>query len=406
MSESMTIGAPNSVVSTTPTAAATTANPTPNKHKTISLCMIVKNEAHVIERCLSSVLPIIDHWVIVDTGSTDGTQQKIKDFFDRNGIKGELHERPWVDFGHNRSEALELCQKTDTDYAYMIDADEILVYEPGFDPMKFKENLNADLYNIFAQFGQTRYHRPQMTSNKKPFYYRGVLHEYVDCKEPIGTRDFARGFMNTPIQDGARSSDPEKYKKDAIKFEEALTSGKVEEKDFNRYHFYMAQSYRDSQQWEKAFDSYLKRAELGGWNEEVFYSLYQAGRIAEILQKPVDNIIQLYFKAYQAAPWRAESLWAASRLCREFSRFDQGYRFAKQGLKVRYPEGALFVGQGIYEWALLDEFAIHAYWTGHYRESRIASIQLLQEGKYPPDQKERIEANLKFATDAIVNEGG
>lgn len=404
MTEVTTIDPPAAVDG--PAATTEPTVPAPKKNKTVNLCMIVKNEAHVIERCLSSVLPVIDYWVIVDTGSTDGTQQKIKDFFDRNGIPGELHESEWKDFGTNRSEALELAQKTDHDYSLMIDADEILVFEPGFDPMKFKESLTADLYNIFAQFGQTRYHRPQMTSNKKKFYYRGVLHEYVDCHDPIGTRDFARGFMNTPIQDGARSSNPKKYEDDAVKFEEALASGKVEEKDFNRYHFYLAQSYRDSQQWDKALQAYLKRADLGGWNEEVFYSLYQAGRIMEILEKPVDNIIQLYFKAYQVAPWRAESLWAAARLCRAFSRFDQGYRFAKQGLKVRYPEGALFVGQGVYEWALLDEFSIASYWTGHYRESRMASLQLLKDNKFPADQKERIEANLKFATDAIVNEGG
>jgi glycosyltransferase involved in cell wall biosynthesis len=391
-----------------PAAPVSAANfaPTANRNKTITLCMIVKNESHVIERCLASVLPVIDHWVIVDTGSTDGTQQKIKDFFDRNGIDGELHEIPWKDFGYNRSEALRLAQATDTDYALMIDADEILVFDQGFDPIAFKNNLTADLYNIFAQFGQTRYHRPQLTSNKKRFYYRGILHEYVDCHDPIGTRDFARGFMNTPIQDGARSSDPKKYEKDAVRFEEALASGTVEEKDFNRYHFYLAQSYRDSQQWEKSLEAYLKRADLGGWNEEVFYSLYQAGRIMEILDKPVDNIIQLYFKAYQIAPWRAESLWAAARLCRAFSRFDQGYRFAKQGLKIRYPEGALFVGQGIYEWALLDEFAIAAYWTGNYREARLAGGQLLNDKKFPEDQRERIEANLKFSTDALLSEGG
>ena len=403
MSESTTLEAPVSLDG--PAANTATVTAVPTKNKTITLCMIVKNEAHVIERCLASVIPLIDYWVICDTGSTDGTQEKIKKFFKNVGIDGELHECPWKDFGHNRSEALEYAQKTKTDYALMIDADEVLVFEPGFDPAKFKETLTADLYNIFAHFGQTRYHRPQLTSNKKPFYYRGVLHEYVDCKADIGTRDFARGFMNTPIQDGARSSDPEKYKKDAIKFEEALASGTVEEKDFNRYHFYLAQSYRDSQQWQKAMDAYLKRADLGGWNEEVFYSLYQAGRIMEILEKPVDNIIQIYFRAYQSAPWRAESLWAAARLCRAFSRFDQGYRFAKQGLKVRYPEGALFVGQGIYEWAILDEFAIAAYWTGNYRESRIATMQLLQQNKFPADQKERIEANLKFASEALLSEG-
>jgi glycosyltransferase involved in cell wall biosynthesis len=390
---------------TTPSAVVSATAPatTNKKTKTITLCMIVKNESRVIERCLASVLPIIDHWVIVDTGSTDGTQEKILKFFENVGIPGELYERPWKNFGHNRSEALQLA-KDKADYSYMIDADEVLVFEPGFDPDKFKETLNADLYNIFALYGGTRYHRPQMTSNKKNFYYRGVLHEYVDCHESIETRDFARGFMNTPIQDGNRSSMEKKYEKDAEVFEEAL-KGEVDPKDFNRYHFYLAQSYRDSQQWEKALAAYMKRAELGGWNEEVFYSLYQAGRIMEVLNKNIDDIIKVYFNAYQAAPYRAESLWAAARLCRMNIRFDQAYTFAKQGLKCRCPEGALFIGAPIYEWMLLDEFAIAAYWTGHFKESRMASVQLLNGNKFPPDQKERIEMNLKFATEELMNGG-
>lgn len=67
----------------------------------ICLCMIVKNEAEVIERCLASVADLVDTWVISDTGSTDGTQQLIRSALD--GIPGELHEEPWVDFGHNRT---------------------------------------------------------------------------------------------------------------------------------------------------------------------------------------------------------------------------------------------------------------------------------------------------------------
>ena len=47
---------------------------------TICLSMIVKDEAPVIERCLRSVKPWIDHWVIVDTGSSDGTQAMIRKF--------------------------------------------------------------------------------------------------------------------------------------------------------------------------------------------------------------------------------------------------------------------------------------------------------------------------------------
>ena len=46
--------------------------------QTICLCMIVKNEAGVIKRCLDSVRAIINTWVIVDTGSDDGTPEIIR----------------------------------------------------------------------------------------------------------------------------------------------------------------------------------------------------------------------------------------------------------------------------------------------------------------------------------------
>jgi glycosyltransferase involved in cell wall biosynthesis len=68
--------------------------------------MIVRDEALVIDRCLSSVAPFIDYWVIVDTGSTDNTPVLVEKTL--AGIPGELHHRPWKNFGHNRTEALEL----------------------------------------------------------------------------------------------------------------------------------------------------------------------------------------------------------------------------------------------------------------------------------------------------------
>ena len=43
------------------------------KDKTITLCMIVKDETHIIKECLESMLPYIDRYDITDTGSTDGT---------------------------------------------------------------------------------------------------------------------------------------------------------------------------------------------------------------------------------------------------------------------------------------------------------------------------------------------
>ena len=66
----------------------------------ICLNMIVKNEEPVIERCLATVKPYIDYWVIVDTGSTDNTMEKIRNFM--KDVPGELHECPWQNFEFNR----------------------------------------------------------------------------------------------------------------------------------------------------------------------------------------------------------------------------------------------------------------------------------------------------------------
>ena len=41
----------------------------------------------------------------------------------------------------------------------------------------------------------------------------------------------------------------------------------------SRYTFYLAQSYRDCGEKEKALANYMKRAELGFWNEEIYVSL-------------------------------------------------------------------------------------------------------------------------------------
>ncbi|MEL4024101.1 glycosyltransferase family 2 protein [Lysinibacillus endophyticus] len=83
----------------------------------ISLAMIVKNEGKYIERCLNSVKELVDEIVIVDTGSTDNTISRIKQF---PNIK--LFEFEWCDdFSIARNYSIE---KTTGDYILVLDADE------------------------------------------------------------------------------------------------------------------------------------------------------------------------------------------------------------------------------------------------------------------------------------------
>ena len=142
---------------------------------TVCLSMIVKNETHIIHECLDSIWKHIDYWIVVDTGSTDGTQDLVKNYFAEKGIPGELIERPWMNFGHNRSEALELCTGK-ADYAWMIDADDRILGEFTYPNNK---NLQHDAYAIKCGRETCVWWRSQIFKTGIGWMYAGVLHEYA-----------------------------------------------------------------------------------------------------------------------------------------------------------------------------------------------------------------------------------
>ena len=95
----------------------------------IGLCMIVKDESHIIHEVLQSTLAIIDTYLILDTGSTDNTIQIIKDFYEKTDVTGMVIQGEWKGFGPSRSEALKLCNGK-MDYILMIDADDLMAFPP------------------------------------------------------------------------------------------------------------------------------------------------------------------------------------------------------------------------------------------------------------------------------------
>jgi exopolysaccharide biosynthesis predicted pyruvyltransferase EpsI/glycosyltransferase involved in cell wall biosynthesis/GR25 family glycosyltransferase involved in LPS biosynthesis len=380
------------------TRASTQSNGRVARGQKICLSMIVKNEAAVIGRCLASVAPLIDYWVIVDTGSEDGTQDAVKNTM--RSIPGELHERQWVNFAHNRTEALELA-RPHGDFTLVIDADDTLIIDPGF---RLPE-LDKDSYSLVIESPPLNYHRTQLLRNRAPWRYAGVVHEFPVCDSSDGSKGLLEGIRMRRGTDGARAKHPDVFRRDAVMLEQALA---VETDPFmiSRYRFYLAQSYRDCGENEKAIENYLHRAGLGFWDEEVFVSLLQVARLREQLGRPIDEILPTLETASEACPRRAEALHCASRLCRLNDRFSEGCDYASRGLKLPMPNGGLFVEPWIYEYGLLDELAVNAYWMGHYSDCLAACERLLQELKFPAEMHERIEQNARFAREKLSSDRG
>lgn len=114
------------------------------KKTTICLNMIVKNEADIIVETLDNIrLSIeIDYVVICDTGSSDGTRDKITNYLKTHHIQGEVHEHTWKDFAYNRNLALSLCDGK-ADYVIVFDADDRFHGE-----FRLPQPLTDDIYHV------------------------------------------------------------------------------------------------------------------------------------------------------------------------------------------------------------------------------------------------------------------
>ena len=375
--------------------------------KNVALCCIVRDEEKVIGRLLESVAPLIDFAVIVDTGSTDNTEKVALESLKKLNIPHEYSHEKWKDFSHNRNLALEkLRNYTNIDYGFTIDADEVLSLEEGFDLHSFKKSLTDDLYHVKVLFADTLYERPLIFNNKKRFYYKGVLHEFITCDQFHSTKS-AQKIKIIVNTDGKRSRDQNKYKKDSLTLEEVLKK----ENDahmVSRYTFYLAQSYRDGGNLIKALENYEKRANLGFFEQEIFESLYNITRVKAKLNYPFEDVLDAGFRARVFDGDRIEPIHEIIKHCRLKKRFNLGYMLGKDYVDFTSPKKALFKIHWVYDWGFWDEVAICAFYANEKKYSielwqrALINCTLLQnKNKIPEEDANRITENIKYAKNNI-----
>ena len=266
--------------------------------KTICLNMIVKNEAHIITDTFDNILKYIPltYWVISDTGSTDGTQQVIKDYFACKKIDGELFQDEWRDFGYNRTLALQHANKK-TDYLFIFDADDSI---HGNFKLPEPHLFNKEMYNLKFGGDSVAYVRPLLINNQLEWRFNGVLHEFLTCvsKNIEGTVLDGDYYVNSGRK-GSRSKDPDKYKKDAEILKKSYYT-ELEKPDkglSNRYAFYCAQSYKDCGMVKEAIEWYkLVADKINTWVQERYYSCFVLGDLY-MRQNDFENAIRYLTKS-------------------------------------------------------------------------------------------------------------
>lgn len=228
---------------------------------TICLNMIVKDESKVILRSLESVYRMIDSYCICDTGSTDDTINLIQTFFKEKGIEGKIEQEPFRDFGYNRTFALKACENCKkADYLLLLDADMIVEIDET-KIIEFKKQLKGDAYLVCQGTLKFHYMNTRLIKNHQGIICWGVTHEYVKCPD------------NSTIHKIEKEGKEDKIVRDI----RLLTNGLNELPKYDRYTFYLANSYRDKGDYEISIEYYKKRIGLQGWIEEVWYCNYMIG---------------------------------------------------------------------------------------------------------------------------------
>jgi glycosyltransferase involved in cell wall biosynthesis len=351
---------------------------------TVCLNMIVRDEAPVIARCLDSVRPFVDRWVVVDTGSVDGTRALVARHLE--SIPGALHERPWRDFAHNRNEALSLA-RDQADYLFFIDADETLCLPEGYR----RPALTADGYHLRCDYAGASYLRCALVATRLPWRWSGAVHECLvtDVPHALATLEGPSVLVR---HDGARSRDPDTYRKDARLLEAALAQDPRD----TRAAFYLAQTYRDMGDLPRSIAAYRARAAMGGWEEEVWFSLYQIARLEERRGASPAQIAEAYLAAYAFRPTRAEPLVELARFHRTRGEFALAHLYAARAAAISRPADLLFVEDDAYRWRALDELAISAFYVGQHAEGRSAMLRLWSEAQFPASERERLRRNCAY----------
>ncbi len=379
----------------------------------ITLCMIVKDEKDVIERCLASVKPFITRWCIVDTGSTDGTQDIIRKFM--ADTPGQLHECAWKEFDGSRSEAIDLaraeCQNEG--WLMMLDADEYLLLEGDLEIPD-----GHDCHNAWFTFGnETRWARPMFVRADKPWFFEMPRHEGLYCRThaPAAPNPI-HSLLVMSTREGARAKEGERerFERDA----KVLEAWFLKHPDHARCAFYIAQSYDcaasatsppDRGLSQKAITWYLKRAEMprSGHPQETFSARYLAGQIMMRLGYPWERIQHTFLQAYAIGTSRAEPLYNIARYYREqgdqerlagrpaAGQYALAEMFARKAAQIGPSEHVTAnVDHSVNDWRAMDELATALTFLNGHAEARDLFRRILRLA--PPWERARIEANLEM----------
>ena len=330
----------------------------------LTLTMILKDEARTIARTLESARSCVDRWCIVDTGSTDGTQDAVREAL--RDVPGTLYEEPFVDFATTRNRALDLCRDS-TAFILWMDADDLLIggeaLRSFLEQEQPRRSPDREAYYVRVETEGATFDSARVVESRASWRFRGVVHEVLmhpDRPPPVHRIPNVVIRHLTDSHASARSR--ARWEKDVGLLEAELAKNPRA----TREAFYLAMTLYWLGRAEEAIAAFDRRIALGGWNEEVFYAKLSKARAANLARRPWPEALALFLEAHAQAPHRAEPLVDIALHYDGEKNHALALLFARPAYELPLPADALFVEEDAYLWRAADLVGTHAYWLGDF----------------------------------------
>lgn len=270
----------------------------------VCLLMMVRDEEHCIARAIESALPYVDSILLVDTGSKDKTVSVARETAEgKVPINVVFHH--WDDFGSNRTRAYEAFQDWVYDehplnrcYALLLDADDVVT---SF-PTELSISSEPDCFTAMKVTGDWRYPQIQLVKATTDFVWVGSTHEEIRCYGRDANVAELPGFEMSVGSDSRRRLDGRKSTEDI----ELLHQDLAKDPKNTRALFYLGRSYMAVGKISEAIGVLMKRANMKGFDEEVYLANVWLGQCLLSVNKADDAVLS-WLQAIDLRPHRLEA---------------------------------------------------------------------------------------------------
>ncbi len=277
-----------------------------NYNNLIHLVMIVKNAGDNFKNVLLENYNVFDRYTILDTGSTDNTVQIIKEVL--KDKKGNVYEEPFINFRESRNRSLDLAGNN-CKFNLILDDTYIIRGNLRDFLSKYRSDQFSTSYSLFIKSDDVVYASNRIVKSEFNLRYIYKIHEVITDKNNIN--------VMIPIEYAYIEDKIDKYMEERTynrkQLDIKLLNEMIEEDPENpRHYYYLAQTYKLLNDFNKTEENYLKRIyhKNQGFKSELVDSCFELARVYNFnLNKDWDICMKYYMMAYELDNGRDESFY-------------------------------------------------------------------------------------------------